>query len=104
MNPIRQGDNKITARLLCAGENGQDIRKWDSAAVIGQSANEIESESLALEASTVPIEIKSTPGIPSSTIEIDRNFLVELINERIGNSSEVIKDAIRDSFLSVYTG
>lgn len=103
-NPIRQGDNKITARLLCAGENGQDIRKWDSAAVIGQAANEIESESLALEASTVPIEIKSTPGIPSSTIEIDHNFLVELINERIGNSSEVIKDAIRDSFLSVYIG
>jgi hypothetical protein len=103
-NSIRQGDNKITARLLCAGENGQDIRKWDSAAVIGQSANEIESESLALEASTVPIEIKSTPGIPSSTIEIDRKFLVELINERIGNSSEVIKDAVRDSFLSVYTG
>ena len=103
-NPIRQGDNKVTARLLCAGEDGQDIRKWDSVAIIGQSANEIESESLALQASTVPIEIKSTPGLSSSTIEIDRNFLVELINERIGNSSQDIKDSIRDSILSVYTG
>ncbi|HYZ59136.1 MAG TPA: hypothetical protein VE544_05715, partial [Nitrososphaeraceae archaeon] len=32
-NPIRQGDNKVTARLLCAGEDGQDIRKWDSVAI-----------------------------------------------------------------------
>lgn len=39
-NTIREGDNKVTARLLCAGENGEDITKWDSVAVIGQSANE----------------------------------------------------------------
>jgi hypothetical protein len=103
-NPIRQGDNKVTARLLCAGENGQDIRKWDSVAVIGQSSTETESERLANEALTVPIEIKSTPGISSTTIEIDRNLLVELINERIGNGSEDIKDSIKDSILSIYTG
>lgn len=103
-NPIRQGDNKITARLLCAGENGEDIRKWDSVAVIGQSAKEIESERLKNESLTVPIKINSIPGISSPTIEIDRNFLVELINERIGNSSEDIKGSIRDSILSIYNG
>ena len=103
-NPIRQGDNKVTARLLCAGESGQDIRKWDSVAVIGQSAKEIESERLKKEALTVPIKVKSISGISSPTIEIDRNLIVELINERIGNSSEDIKDSIRDSILSIYNG
>lgn len=103
-NLIRQGDNKVTARLLCASENGQDIRKWDSVAIIGQSAKEIESEHLKNEALTVPIKIKSLPGISSSTIEIDRNLLVELINERIGNSSEDVKGSIRDSILSIYNG
>jgi hypothetical protein len=103
-NSIRQGDNRVTARLLCAGENGQDIRKWDSVAVIGQSAKDIESERLKKEALTVPIKIKSISGISSPTIEIDRNLLVELINERIGNSSEDIKDSIRDSILSIYNG
>jgi hypothetical protein len=103
-NSIRQGDNKVTARLLCAGENGQDIRKWDSVAVIGQSAKEIASERLKNEALTVPIKIESISGISSSTIEIDRNLLVELINERIGNSSQDIKDSLRDSILSIYNG
>jgi hypothetical protein len=103
-NPIRLGNNKVTARLLCAGESGEDIRKWDSIAVTGQSAKEIESEHLKNEALTVPIKIKSIPGISSSTIEIDRNLLVELINERIGNSSEDIKGSIRDSILSIYNG
>ena len=56
------------------------------------------------EALTVPIKIKSISGISSPTIEIDRNLLVELINERIGNSSKDIKDSIRDSILSIYNG
>jgi hypothetical protein len=101
---IRQGANKVTARLLCAGENGEDIRKWDSVAVIGQSGNERGIGSLAKETLTLPIEVGSTPGISSPTIEIDRNTLVELINKRIGDSSKDIKDSIRDSILSVYTG
>jgi hypothetical protein len=101
---IRQGDNKVTARLLCSGENGGDIRKWDSVTVIGQSGNERGNGSLVKETLSLPIEIGSTPGISSPTIEIDRNTFVELINKRIDDSSEDIKDSIKDSILSVYTG
>lgn len=103
-NTIRQGDNKITARLLCAGENGEDIRKWDSVAVIGQSGNEKDSVNLDREILTLPLEAGSTSGISSPTIEIDRNTLIELINKRIGDSSVEIKNSIRDSILNVYTG
>ena len=100
-NTIRQGDNKITARLLCAGENGEDIRKWDSVAVIGQPGSERDSGSLDDETLTLALEAGSTPGISSPTIEIDRNTFVELINKRIGDSSEDIKNSIRDSILSL---
>lgn len=100
-NTIRQGDNKITARLLCAGENGEDIRKWDSVAVIGQPGSERNSGSLDDETLTLALEAGSTPGISSPTIEIDRNTFVELINKRIGDSSEDIKNSIRDSILSL---
>lgn len=103
-NAIRQGDNKVTARLLCTSENGEDIRKWDSVAVNGQSGEERGSGSLANDTLILPIEVGSTPGISSPTIEIDRNTLIELINKRIGDSSEDIKDTIRDSTLSLYTG
>ena len=103
-NTIRQGDNKITARLLCAGVNGEDIRKWDSVAVIGQPGSARDSGSLDDETLTLALEAGSTPGISSPTIEIDRNTFVELINKRIGDSSEDIKNSIRDSILSVYTG
>ena len=101
---IRQGNNKVTARLLCTGDNGEDIRKWDSVMVIGQSGSERGSESLDKETLTLPIEIGSTPGISSPTIEIDRNTLVELINQRIDDSSEDIKDSIRNSIMSLYAG
>jgi hypothetical protein len=103
-NTIRQGDNKITARLLCAGENGEDIRKWDSVAVIGQSSKERDSGNLNKETMALTLETESTPGISSPTIEIDRDTFVELINKRIGDSSEDIKNSIRDSIMSVYTG
>ncbi len=103
-NTIRQGDNKITARLLCAGENGEDIRKWDSVAILGQSGSERDSGSLDDEPLTLALEAGSTPGISSPTIEIDRDTFVELINKRIGDSSEDIKNSIRNSILSVYTG
>lgn len=101
---IRQGNNKVTARLLCTGDNGEDIRKWDSVMVVGQSDSERDSESVDKETLTLPIEIGSTPGISSPTIEIDRNTLVELINQRIDDSSEDIKDSIRNSIMSVYAG
>lgn len=97
---IREGDNKVTARLLCAGENGEDVRKWDSVAVIGQSTNESGSGSLAIETLTLQVEIGSTPVVSSPTIDT----LVELINKRIGDSSEDIKDSIRDAILSIYSG
>ena len=103
-NTLKQGDNKITARLLCAGENGEDIRKWDSVAVIGQSGNDRDSGALDRETLTLTVEDGSTPGISSPTIEIDRNTLIELINKRIGDSSEDIKNSIRDSIQSIYTG
>ena len=101
---IRQGNNKVTARLLCTGDNGEDIRKWDSIMVVGQSDRERGSESVDKETLTLPLEIGSTPGISSPTIEIDRNTLVELINQRIDDSSEDIKDSIRNSIMSVYAG
>jgi len=103
-NTLKQGDNKITARLLCAGENGEDIRKWDSVAVIGQSGNERDNGSLDRETLTLTLEDGSTPGISSPTIEIDRSTLIELINKRIGDSSEDIKNSIRDYTLAVYIG
>ncbi len=41
-NTIRQGDNKITARLLCAGENGEDIRNGTvSLSLVNQVTREI---------------------------------------------------------------
>jgi hypothetical protein len=101
---IKQGNNKITARLLCTGLGGEDIRKWDSVSVIGQIGTEKGSESPARGTLAMPIEIRTTPGISSPTIEIDRKTFVELITKRIGNSSEDIKDSIRDSIMSVYTG
>jgi len=101
---IKQGNNKITARLLCTGLGGEDIRKWDSISVIGQIGTEKGSESPPGGTLAVPIEIGTTSGISSPTIEIDRNTFVELITKRIGNSSENIKDSIRDSIVSVYAG
>jgi hypothetical protein len=101
---IKQGNNKITARLLCTGLGGEDIRKWDSISVIGQIGTEKGSESPPGGTLAVPIEIRTTSDISSPAIEIDRNTFVELITKRIGNSSEDIKDSIRDSIVSVYTG
>jgi hypothetical protein len=37
---IRNGDNRITARLICTDDMGQDVRKWYSVNVIGQTDNE----------------------------------------------------------------
>lgn len=81
INTIKQGDNMITTRLLCAGENGEHIRKWDSVAVIGQPGNERDSGSLDRETLTLTLDDGSTPGISSPTIEIDRNTLIELIKK-----------------------
>jgi hypothetical protein len=88
---IRQGNNKITAGLLCAGENGEDIRKWDSVAVIGQLGSEKDGGTLDKETLALTLEARSTPRISSPTIEMDRDTFVELINKRIGDSLMDIK-------------
>jgi hypothetical protein len=53
---------------------------------------------------TLALDSGSTSGISSPTIEIVRDTLIELINKRRGDGSEDIKNSIRDSILSVYTG
>jgi hypothetical protein len=53
----------------------------------------------------IPTDIESTPaGLSSTTIKIDRNTFMELISNRIGNNTEAIRDSIKDSIMSVYTG
>jgi hypothetical protein len=102
---IREGDNKITARLLCSDDNGQVTRKWDSVTVVGQANAENNYQSPTEKTLAIPTDIKSTPaGISPTTIEIDRNTFMELISNRIGNNTEAIRDSIKDSIMSVYTG
>jgi hypothetical protein len=102
---IREGDNKITARLLCSDDNGQVMRKWDSVTVVGQADTENNFQSQTEKTLAIPTDIESTPaGISSTTIKIDRNTFMELISNRIGNNTEAIRDSIKDSIVSVYTG
>jgi hypothetical protein len=104
---IREGDNKITARLLCSDDNGQDMRKWDTVTVVGQAGGGGENnyQNPTKETLAVPIDVESAPaGVSSTTIEIDRNTFMELISNRIGNNTEAIRDSIKDSIVSVYTG
>lgn len=100
---IREEDNKITARLLCSGDQGEDMRKWDSVNVTGQAGTENNYQSSTERTLAIPIDTESTSGISSTTIEIDRNVLIELINDRIDNNTETIRDSIEDSIMSVYT-
>lgn len=102
---IREGDNKITARLLCSDDQGEDMRKWYSINIIGQADTENNDRSSSERERTlaVPTDIESTSGISSTTFEIDRNAFIKLINDRIGNNTEAIRDSIEDSIMSVYT-
>jgi hypothetical protein len=69
---MREGDNKITARLLCSDDNGQDMRKWDSVTVVGQAVTENNFQSPTEKTLAIPTDMKSTPGgISPTTIEID---------------------------------
>jgi hypothetical protein len=43
-------------------------------------------------------------GISPTTIEIDRDTFMELINNRIRNDTETIKHTIEDSIMHVYSG
>ena len=99
---IRNGDNRITARLICTDDMGQDVRKWYSVNVIGQTDNE---DSYRSQPKSIPTATESVPvGISPTTIEIDRDTFMELINNRIRNDTETIKHTIEDSIMHVYSG
>jgi hypothetical protein len=100
---INRGDNKITARLLCSDDRGQDLRKWYSVNVVGQDKTENSHQSLSTTTLTVPITIGTESTVTPATINIDRDVFLELINNRIENNTEVIRDAIEDSIMSLYT-
>ena len=99
---IRNGDNRITARLICTDDMGQDVRKWYSVNVIGQTDTEDnyrnQPKSILADTGSIPA------GISPTTIEIDRNTFTELINNRIRNDTEAIRDTIEDSIMHVYSG
>ena len=99
---IRNGDNRITARLICTDDMGQDVRKWYSVNVIGQTDTEDnylnQHKSILAETGSIPA------GISPTTIEIDRNTFTELINNRLRNDTEAIRDTIEDSIMHVYSG
>ncbi len=72
---------------------------------VGQANAENNYQSPTEKTLAIPTDIKSTPaGISPTTIEIDRNTFMELISNRIGNNTEAIRDSIKDSIMSVYTG
>jgi len=99
---IRNGDNRITARLICTDDMGQDVRKWYSVNVIGQTDTENnyrnQHKSILADTGSIPA------GISPTTIEIDRNTFTELINNRLRNDTEAIRDTIEDSIMHVYSG
>lgn len=99
---IRNGDNRITARLICTDDMGQDVRKWYSVNVIGQTDTEDnyrnQPKSILADTGSIPA------GISPTTIEIDRNTFTELINNRLRNDTEAIRDTIEDSIMHVYSG
>ena len=100
---IKEGDNKITARLECSDEHGDDMRKWYSVNVIGQDDNESYYQGSSETTVAVPIDTEGPSGKSLTNIEIDRDVFIELINDRIGDNAKVIKDSIEDSIKSVYT-
>lgn len=98
---IEEGDNRITARLLCADESGEDIRKWNSITVIGHTDTGLNNQTL-LEGEAM--EVSSAVGMPALTTHIDKDTLIELVNNRIGNKSDIVRESIRDSMLPLYAG
>ena len=99
---IREGDNRITARLICTDEQGKDVRKWYSVNIIGQTATE--NSPAKGEMISVPTNTESKSGMSKTTIEIDSNTFIDLINDRIRNNTGAIRDTIEDSIMYVYSG
>lgn len=99
---LREGDNRITARLLCSDEQGKDVRKWYSVNIIGQTATE--NSPAKGEMISIPTNTESKLGMSKTTIEIDSDIFIDLINDRIRNSTGAIRNTIEDSIMYVYTG
>jgi hypothetical protein len=93
---IREGDNRVTARLICSDEQGEDLRKWYSVNVVGQSGTDRTKSNMI----SIPIDTESTSEGSATIIQIDRDAFVDLINDRIGNNTEAIKETI----MYAYTG
>lgn len=98
---IKEGNNRITARLLCTDESGQDMRKWNSINVIGHADTEVTNQNLPERGAT---EVSSAARISVPTTHIDKDTLIELVNNRIGNKSDIVRESIRDSMLPLYAG
>jgi hypothetical protein len=97
---INEGTNKITSRLLCSDDQGKDLRKWYSINLIGQDKTENSYQSSSTTALAVPITMETESTTKPAIINIDRNVFVELINNRIENNTEVIRDTIENSIMS----
>jgi hypothetical protein len=93
---IREGDNRVTARLICSDGQGGDLRKWYSVNVVGQMGTDRTKGDVI----SIPIDTESTPEGSATAIQIDRDAFVDLINDRIGNNTE----AIRETIMYAYTG
>lgn len=93
---IREGDNRVTARLICSDEQGEDLRKWYSINVVGQTGTDLTKRDMI----SIPINTESTSKGSATIIQIDRDVFVDLINDRIGNNTEAIKETI----MYAYTG
>jgi hypothetical protein len=93
---IREGDNRVTARLICSDEQGGDLRKWDSVNVVGQTGTDRTKSDMI----SIPIDTESSSKGLTTIIQIDRDAFVDLINDRIGNNTEVIRETI----MYAYTG
>ena len=75
---------------------GWYLRKDGCVNVIGQTATEKD------ETISIPTSTESKSDLSETTIEIDRNVFIDLINDRIGNNTEAIRDTIEDTIMYVY--
>jgi hypothetical protein len=103
---IKEGDNRITARLACTDDMGKDVRKWYSVNVIGQTDTEDnfrnQSKNRMISIPTDPASIPA--GLSPITIEVDRDTFLGLISNKIRNDTEAIRDSIEDAIMRVYSG
>ena len=102
---IKEGDNRMTARLTCTNDMGEDVRKWYSINVIGQTDTENNFQSRPdNKMISIPTDTGSVPaGLSPTAIEIDRDTFLEIISNRIRNDTAAIRDTIEDSIMHVYS-